>query len=80
MVQMLFNNIEMSISLNRNITKPFKIERGVRQSYPLAPYLFILAGKVLNFMVKEIVKLGDVRAILLEDTYRQETTNNILIS
>jgi hypothetical protein len=56
------------ISLNRNITKPFKIEGGVRASYLMAPYLFILVGKVFNFMVKEIVRLRDVRGILLAAT------------
>jgi hypothetical protein len=68
MFQMLFNNVETSISVNRNITKPFKIERRVKQSYPLAPYLFILVGKMFNFMVKEIVRLRDVRGVLLAAT------------
>jgi len=34
----------------------------------MAPYLFILVGKVFNFMVKEIVRLRDVRGILLAAT------------
>jgi len=59
-----------SISLNRSITKPFKIERRVKQNYPMAPYLFILVGKVFNFMVKEIMRLRDVRGVLLAVTWR----------
>jgi hypothetical protein len=52
MVQVLFNNVETYICLNEIITKPFKIEQGIKQGYPLAPYLFILVGKMFNFMVK----------------------------
>jgi hypothetical protein len=31
----------------------------------MAPYLFILVGKLFNFMVKEIVRLGDVKGVLM---------------
>ncbi len=58
MVQMFFNNVETIVCLNGS--KLFKIERRIRQGCMLAAYLFILARKVLNFMVKEVMRLGDV--------------------
>jgi len=33
--------------------------------YPLAPYLFILVGEILNFMVKEVVQMGDIKGAML---------------
>ncbi len=71
MVQMLFNNAETYICLDEIITKPFKIEHGIKQSYPLTPYLFILVGEVFNFMVKEVMTLGDVKGILLPKGKKQ---------
>ncbi len=53
-VQMLFNNVETIVCLNGS--KPFKIEQGIRQGCQLAPYLFMLVRKVLNFMVKEVLR------------------------
>ncbi len=58
MVQMLFNNVKKTVCLNGS--KPFKVESGIKQGCPLELYLFILANKVLNFMVKEVMRLGDV--------------------
>lgn len=58
MVQMLFNNVKTIVCFNGS--KPFKIEQGIKQGCQLAPYLVILVKKVLNFMVKEVMKLGDV--------------------
>jgi hypothetical protein len=49
------NNVKTIVCLNGS--KPFKIDT---QGCPLTPYLFILARKVLNFMVKEVMRLGDV--------------------
>ncbi len=37
MVQVLFNNAKTYVCLNGNITKPFKLDRGARQGYSLAP-------------------------------------------
>ena len=39
-VQLLFRNASAAINLNGNPGKEFKIERGVRQGCPLAPYIF----------------------------------------
>jgi hypothetical protein len=34
----------------------FKVEQRVKQGCHLVPYLFILAGEVLNFMMKETIR------------------------
>jgi hypothetical protein len=58
-VKVLFQDTEATICIYGVITSSFKVERGVRQGYLLAPYLFILAREVLNFMMKEVTSKGD---------------------
>jgi hypothetical protein len=59
MVKALFQDVEATICINGGITSSFKVERGVRQGYLLAPYLFILVREVLNFMMKEATSQGN---------------------
>ncbi len=40
-IKMLYNNIELTVINNGNTGDYFKLERGVRQGYPLSAYLFI---------------------------------------
>ncbi len=44
---MMYNNIESTIITNGNTGGNFKLERGVRQVYPLSAYLFILTIEIL---------------------------------
>jgi len=46
MVKMLIQDVETYICLKEGITHAFKIEKGVKQRCPLAPYLFVLARDV----------------------------------
>jgi hypothetical protein len=39
--------------------------RGVKERCPLAPYLFLIVGEVLNFMFREVLKLGDIKKITM---------------
>jgi hypothetical protein len=55
----------ITIYVSRATIRPFKIERVLKQGYPLAPYLFILVGEILNFMVKEVIKMGDIKGAML---------------
>ena len=42
MMKLLYNNTESRVSNNGTSTSYFKIERGVRQGYPIAAYLLLL--------------------------------------
>jgi len=42
-VKLFYKNIQSCIMNNGMISKPFKLERGLRQGYILSPYLFIVA-------------------------------------
>jgi len=50
---------------NSDISKTFKIEKVLSKGAPLAPYLFILVGKMFNHMVKEGEQLGNIKGIAL---------------
>jgi hypothetical protein len=66
MVDLLFKNaIIATICLNGGIAKTLGIGRRIRPGYPLTPYLFIFVGEDLNFMVKEVERLGGIRSIFL---------------
>jgi hypothetical protein len=65
MVKLLFKDTIAIICLNGCITKSFKIEVEVRQGCPLAPYLFLIVGEVLNFMFKKVVKFIHIKGITL---------------
>ena len=47
-VQLLYFNIEGCVINNGFSSKPFEIQRGVRQGCPLSPYLFIIAVRLFN--------------------------------
>ncbi|XP_016206246.1 uncharacterized protein LOC107646584 [Arachis ipaensis] len=46
----------ISVLVNGSPTKPFKIERGLRQGDPLSPFLFVLVVDVLHRMIGEAVR------------------------
>ncbi len=64
MVDLLFKNAIIAIiCLNGGIAKTLRIGR--RGGCPLTPYLFIFVREVVNFMVKEVERLGGIRSIFL---------------
>ncbi|XP_071718177.1 uncharacterized mitochondrial protein AtMg01250-like [Rutidosis leptorrhynchoides] len=48
----------ISILVNGSPTNEFKLGRGVRQSNPLSPFLFILVAEGLNILTKAEVRSG----------------------
>jgi hypothetical protein len=47
-VQLLFAGARAKVGVNLGYTQYFSICQGVRQGCPLAPYLFLITGEVLN--------------------------------
>ena len=80
--KLFYKNIQSCIMNNGMISKPFQLERGVRQGDPLSPYLIILAVETLAIVIgqnpaikgiaigKEETKLlqyaDDTRAVLAD--------------
>jgi hypothetical protein len=52
-VMSLNTNASASIIVNGEISKPFRLQRSVRQGCPLAPYLFLLTVDVLGQMLQD---------------------------
>jgi hypothetical protein len=65
MTKLLFFEAGASVSIDGKRTKKFPISQGVRQGCPLAPYLFLIMGEVLNMCVKDDVRAGRIRSITL---------------
>jgi hypothetical protein len=57
--------LKVSICFHETIINPFTVGRGVRQGCPLAPNFFIIMWEVLNFMTKEVVKLKNIKGMIL---------------
>ena len=62
-VQKCISTASISILINRSPTKPFKMERGLRQGDPLSPFLFVLMAEVLNRMMHKAANLGLIRGL-----------------
>ncbi|XP_015951299.1 uncharacterized protein LOC107476066 [Arachis duranensis] len=55
----------ISVLINGSPSKPFKMERGLRQGDPLSPFLFVLVVDVLHRMVGEAVRNGRIFSLLV---------------
>jgi hypothetical protein len=60
---MLFHDASARVCINGKTSDPFKISQGVRQGYPLVPYLFLIIGKFLNVSIKKEVTRGRIQGI-----------------
>ncbi|XP_057760992.1 uncharacterized protein LOC130981409 [Arachis stenosperma] len=73
----------MSVLINGSPSKPFKMERGMRQGDLLSPFLFVLVVDVLNRMIGEAVRNGRISPLLvgrdhIELSHRQFADDTIL--
>ena len=71
-VKLLFINASAAVNLNGSPGESFKIERGVRQECPLAPYLFFIVGEALTHVIKKAIMNGRLRGITLPRGRRQQ--------
>ncbi|XP_020970234.1 uncharacterized protein LOC110268431 [Arachis ipaensis] len=55
----------MSVLINGSPSKPFKMERGLRQGDPLSPFLFVLVVDVLHRMIGKAVRNGRISPLLV---------------
>ncbi|XP_057739799.1 uncharacterized protein LOC130956860 [Arachis stenosperma] len=55
----------MLVLINSSPSKPFKMERGLRQSDPLSPFLFVLVMDVLHRMFEEAFRNGHISPLLV---------------
>ncbi|XP_057733904.1 uncharacterized protein LOC130949098 [Arachis stenosperma] len=73
----------MSVLINGSPTKPFKMERGLRQGDPLSLFLFVLVVDVLHRMIREALRNGRIYPLLvgrdnIELSHLQFTDDTIL--
>ncbi|XP_057734548.1 uncharacterized protein LOC130949988 [Arachis stenosperma] len=76
-------SVSMSVLINGSPSKPFKMERGLRQGYSLSLFLFVLVVDVLHRMIGEAVRNGCISLLLvgrdnIELLYLQFTDDTIL--
>ena len=52
------NSSTVSVLVNGSPSDEFRLERGLRQGDPLAPFLFLIVVEGLNGMMKQVVEMG----------------------
>ncbi|KAL3686523.1 hypothetical protein R1sor_009097 [Riccia sorocarpa] len=68
--QGLMSDAEATVHHKGEFTEVFKLERGVRQGCPLAPFLFSMSTEPLMIMLKEAADKGRLEGIKITDTCR----------
>lgn len=64
-VKLLFGNATAAVNINGSPGRSFKVERGVRQECPLAPYIFLIVGEVLTHIIKKSMVEGRLKGVVL---------------
>jgi hypothetical protein len=73
LVSVLIKDVKATMGVNGNITPYFHVHKGVRQGWPLAPYIFLIMGEILNMMFNGVMKIGKVRGIKMFNSKGQQT-------
>ncbi|WOG89358.1 hypothetical protein DCAR_0208596 [Daucus carota subsp. sativus] len=78
------SSTRMSILVNGVATKEFSPQRGLRQGDPLAPYLFIMVGELLNRLIVKASEAGLIDGIQVSSdsapiTHFQYADDTILV-
>ena len=66
-IKFLFGLATAMANLNGSPSDSFRVERGVRQGCPLAPYLFLIVGEALTYLMTKTVLEGRLRIIILQE-------------
>lgn len=53
----------MSVLDNGRTTKEFIVARGLRQGFPLSPFLYVIVTELLTCLVKKAVQVDDFKGI-----------------
>jgi hypothetical protein len=72
MTRLLFQQAQARIVVNGKTTQTFPILQGVRQGCPLAPYLFLVIGEILNFTMKREVQKRHIKGIQLPGALEEQ--------
>ena len=62
-VRKYLRSASISILINGSPSKPFRMERGLRQGDPLSPFLFTIIAEVLSRMLQKASSLGLIRGL-----------------
>jgi len=62
-ISQCLSTASVSLIINGSPSKPFKMERGIRQGDPLSPFLFVLMAEVLNKMLQRAISSGMLKGI-----------------
>ena len=66
-IKFLFGLTTAMANLNGSPSDSFRVERGVRQGCSLAPYLFLIVGEALTYLMTKTVLEGRLRRITLQE-------------
>nr|XP_025621448.1 uncharacterized protein LOC112712731 [Arachis hypogaea] len=62
-IRTCLSTASMSVLVNGTTTKPFKLQRGLRQGDPLSPFLFVMVSQVLNSTLGRLCEKGRIRSL-----------------
>jgi hypothetical protein len=74
LTKLLFNGAHARVHINGRSTDYFSVQQGVRQGCPLAPYLFLIVGEVLNQCLKDEMQRQRIQGLNLPGIAAQQTT------